>query len=172
MLALIPTFDGKRTIPSPEVTRVMLELLDLKPFDKVLEIGTGSGYQTQELAKTGAEIHSIELEPWVDPLTLIGDCIFLHAGDGKDGLPQEAPFTAILATCGMTDVPDAWRKQLLAGGRLVAPVGDGKSQRLVLYRKSGDELQPVRVGAYVRFQMMRDKPKPLPPKYQPKEEYA
>lgn len=167
MLTLAPTFDGRRTVPSSEVTKVMLELLALTRDDKVLEIGTGSGYQTQELAKTGAEIHSIELEPWVDSTKIVGECVFLHSGDGKHGLEQEAPFSAIVASCGVEQIPDAWAKQLGDKGRLVAPVGDAESQRLTLFKKLLGELFPVRVAAYVRFQMLRQPPpvKPVKPHY-------
>lgn len=156
MRCIAPTFDGRRTVPSPEVTRLMLEMLDLKPGDKVLEIGTGSGYQTQELAKTGAEVHSIELEPWVDPTQIIGDCVYLHSGDGSIGIEHEAPFTAIVASCGVERIPDEWRKQLSDSGRMVAPVGDQAAQRLTLFAKQGSELIPTRIAAYVRFQMMRN----------------
>ena len=166
MLALAPSFDGRRTIPSKEVTDIMLEMLALTPEDKVLEIGTGSGYQTQRLADTGAEVHSIELEPWVDSTVITGECVFLHTGDGKDGLPTYGPFTAIVATCGVRDVPRAWLDQLAPGGRIVCPVGDESSQRLVLFTLGEGGLQPRRVAAYVRFQMMREKPVPKPPKYQ------
>lgn len=132
-----------------------------------MEIGTGSGYQTQRLADTGCELHTVELEPWIDPTVITGECVFLHHGDGKRGLPAHAPFTAIVATCGIEEVPQAWDEQLAQNGRLVAPIGDASSQRLILFVKLGHELMPLRVGAYVRFQMMREQPKPLPPKYQP-----
>ncbi|MBV9181384.1 MAG: hypothetical protein JO356_08725 [Acidobacteria bacterium] len=162
-----PTFDGKRAIPSPAVTRIMLELLDLNPRDKLLEVGTGSGYQTEQFAASGAEIHSIELEPWVDSTKIIGECVFLHSGDGAVGLPPEAPFSAIVATCGVDEIPNAWRDQLSEGGRLVCPIGDAQSQRLTLFVKAKEELIPSRIGAYVRFQMLREPPKPRPPKYCP-----
>lgn len=152
------TFDGRRTIPSAEVTRIMLELLELEAGDKVLEIGTGSASQTQEFAKTGAEVHSIELEPWVDPTQVTGDCVYLHTGDGARGLYTEAPFTAIVATCGVEQIPSSWRAQLSEGGRLVAPVGDVMAQRLTKFVKFEGSLVPVRVGAYVRFQMLREMP--------------
>lgn len=160
MQTLPPTFDGKRTIPSLEVTRLMLSLISLGPEDKVLEVGTGSGSQTQALALTGAEVHSIELEPWVDSTQIVGDYVFLHSGDGKLGLPQEAPFSVIFATCGIEQIPKEWAEQLKQGGHLVAPVGDAKSQRLTLFVKEGFDLVPVRIAAYVRFQMLRAKPKP------------
>ena len=164
---LAPTFDGRRTIPSAAVTARMLELLELSPGDKVLEIGTGSGYQTNCLARTGAEIHSIELEPWVDPTVIVGDCVFLHTGDGKYGLAHQAPFTAIVASCGVEEIPDAWREQLTEGGRSVVPIGDAKIQRLTLFRKENSELFPVRIAAYVKFQMLRQPPKakPIKPVY-------
>jgi len=167
MNTLPVTFDGRRAVPSPEVTRVMLELLELTKLDKVLEIGTGSGYQTSELAKSGAELHSIELEPWVDPTKITGECVFLHAGNGVTGLYSEAPFTAIVATCGVEQIPSAWRAQLTEGGRLVAPVGDSTVQRLTKFVKHDGSLVPVRIGAYVRFQMLREPEirKPVKPVY-------
>lgn len=155
MLALAPTFDGRRTVPSPEVTRLMMEMLQLTPQDKVLEIGTGSGYQTQQLAKTGAEIHTIELEPFIEPDDVKGCNVYLHSGDGSIGLEQEAPFTAIVATCGVAEIPDAWRKQLVDEGRIVAPIGDSECQRLTSFHKSDGQLIPRYIGGYVRFQMLR-----------------
>lgn len=162
MMSLIPalpvSFDGRRAIPSPKVTQLMAEMLDLRREDKLLEIGTGSGYQTSEWATSGCEVHSVELEPWVDPTVIVGECVFLHAGDGKDGLPNEAPFTAIVATCGVEEIPRAWLEQLLDGGRMVAPLGDIHGQRLTLFLKDGTGLVPLRVGGYVRFQMLRERP--------------
>lgn len=145
----------------------MLDMLQLTPQDKVLEIGTGSGFQTQELAKSGAEIHSIELEPWIDSTKITGEYVFLHSGDGRLGIPEEAPFTAILATCGVEDIPQAWIDQLIEGGRLVVPVGEIGCQRLTLFRKVGPEIVPLKVVAYVRFQMLRQKPpvKEVKPNY-------
>lgn len=157
MLAIAPTFDGRRTIPSPEVTRLMLDLLSLTSKDKVLEIGTGSGYQTKALAETGAEIHSIELEPWIQPSQLEGcSNVYLHSGNGKIGLEAEAPFTAILATCGVEEIPKPWIAQLADGGRLVLPIGTREGQRLSLIRKELGSFNYQRVAAYVRFQMLRE----------------
>ncbi len=167
MLTIAPTFDGKRTIPSPEVRQLILSLLDLGPSDKVMEIGTGSGTMTSEFGQTGAEVHSIELEPWVDSTKVIGDYVFLHTGDGVRGIPSQAPFTAIVATCGIEGIPQAWNEQLAENGRLVAPIGESKAQRLILFRKIKGDLLPLIVAAYVRFSMMRERPSPKPPKYQP-----
>src|SRR6266566_1653853 len=167
MLTLSPTFDGRRSIPSPECRALIRQLLNLGPQDKVLEIGTGSGTQTNEFAATGAEVHSVELEPWVDTTQILGDCVYLHTGDGILGLPQFAPFTVIVATCGVEEIPKTWIDQLCDGGRAVVPLGDAGSQRLILLRKQARELVPIRVGAYTRFSMMRERPSLKPPKYQP-----
>jgi protein-L-isoaspartate(D-aspartate) O-methyltransferase len=167
MQTLAPTFDGRRTIPSPECRALIRQMLNLGPKDKVLEIGTGSGTQTSEFGATGAEVHSIELEPWVDSTQIVGDCVFLHTGDGIRGIPSMAPFTAIVATCGIEEIPQAWKEQLAEGGRLVVPIGDPGSQRLTLFRKEKSELIPVRIAAYCRFSMMKAKLIPKPPKYQP-----
>jgi protein-L-isoaspartate(D-aspartate) O-methyltransferase len=162
-----PTFDGRRTIPSPECRALIRQMLNLGPKDKVLEIGTGSGTMTSEFGATGAEVHSIELEPCVDSTKIIGDCVFLHTGDGINGIPSQAPFTAIVATCGIEQIPKSWADQLANNGRLIAPIGDSGSQRLTTFRKINGELVPERVCAYTRFSMMRERPSPKPPKYQP-----
>jgi protein-L-isoaspartate(D-aspartate) O-methyltransferase len=93
--------------------------------------------------------------------------VFLHTGNGLKGIPSQAPFTAIVATCGINAVPQAWKDQLKDGGRLVAPIGEVGSQRLVLFTKHKGDLLPLKVAAYVRFSMMRERPSPKPPKYQP-----
>lgn len=162
-------FDGRRTVPSVRVRALIVELLQLTESDKVLEIGTGSGTQTHDFGSTGAMVHSIELEPWIDTSKIIGDCVYLHAGNGIAGLPECAPFSAIVATCGIEQIPDTWRDQLGDGGRLVVPIGEQSGQRLVLFRKHGSELIPEKVAAYVRFSMMKEPPKRNPPKYQPNE---
>src|SRR5690242_13081207 len=120
-------------------------MLGLGPQDRVLEIGTGSGTMTSEFGATGAEVHSIELEPWVDSTKIVGDYVFLHTGDGVKGLPNVAPFTAIVVTCGVEQIPKAWIEQLAPNGRLVVPIGDSKSQRLTLFRKQGLEIVPERI---------------------------
>lgn len=150
--------DG-RTIPSPEVTALMGDLLQLKPEDKLLEIGTGSGSQTTEWAKSGCEVHTIELKPVTEPGRFkdgILDQVYAHMGDGKFGLPQEAPFTAIVATCGIEKVPAAWIDQLAPNGRMVVPIGKADIQRLTLFVKGPDNsFLPQRVAAYTRFLMIQ-----------------
>jgi protein-L-isoaspartate(D-aspartate) O-methyltransferase len=143
-------------VPSSAVTRLMLAALDLQPTDRLLEIGTGSGTQTDAWAATGCEVYSVELEPWMECADHTGGRVYLRLGDGREGLPLQAPFTAIVATCGVEAIPKAWREQLSDGGRLVCPIGDAKSQRLTLFRKVKGEMIPERVWAYVRFQMLKE----------------
>jgi protein-L-isoaspartate(D-aspartate) O-methyltransferase len=149
--------DG-RTVPSPEVTHIMGEMLRLTPADKLLEIGTGSASQTAEWAKSGCEVHTIELQPVTEPwqVYLGKDQVYAHIGDGKRGLPQEAPFSAIVATCGIEAIPDAWKDQLKPSGRMVVPIGTSSCQRLTLFEKDEDgRFIPQRIAGYVRFSMMR-----------------
>lgn len=149
--------DG-RTVPGPRVTAIMAEMLGLQKWDKLLEIGTGSASQTQEWAKSGCEVHTIELKPVVEPWRLEDEGInqvYAHVGDGKKGLPQESPFTAMVATCGVEHIPEPWIDQLAENGRMVVPSGNSSIQRLTLYRKQSGSLRPERVAAYVRFSMMR-----------------
>jgi protein-L-isoaspartate(D-aspartate) O-methyltransferase len=143
-------------IPPARVTEIMLELLDLQPTDKLLEIGTGSGTQTAEFAKHCKEIHSIELSQ-VACADYLGNATYLRTGNGALGIPEEAPFNAIVATCGVQDVPSAWKEQLAEGGRLVVPIGSPEVQKLTVFRRKNGIVEPSRIGAYVRFMMMREK---------------
>jgi protein-L-isoaspartate(D-aspartate) O-methyltransferase len=148
-------FDYK-PIPSSEVTARMAVALDLGPNDKVLEIGTG-GYATQTRAwvSSGAEVHTIDLTPMVDPETIGLASVYAHLGDGAKGIPHEAPFTAIVVTCGVTKIYDAWRDQLSERGKLLVPIGTPECQKLTLLEKVKGELEPRVIIAYVRFIMMR-----------------
>lgn len=143
--------DG-RPVPNEQITDLMLELLELGPNDRLLEIGTGTAYQTERWAATGCKVYSIELKPLI-PADDSFDRIKLVIGDGKHGLPESAPFTAIVATCGFKDIPDPWRRQLAEGGRLVVPIGDAVIQKLTLFRKVSGEVKAERVAAYTRFVM-------------------
>lgn len=140
-------------IPSDRCTEIMLEMLELGPDDVLMEIGTGSGTQTEAFASCCKEVHSIELKPVCDPSRL-GNSVYLVAGDGRRGIPESAPFHAIVCTCGVSDLPRAWSDQLAEGGRMVVPVGTADSQKLTKFVKRNGILEAERIGAYVRFMMM------------------
>jgi protein-L-isoaspartate(D-aspartate) O-methyltransferase len=139
-----------QTISQPYIVALMSELAAVKPGDRVLEIGTGSGYQAAILAELGADVYSIEiLEPLArragETLRRLGyDRIHLRQGDGYRGWPSAAPFAAIVATAAPPEVPPALLAQLAPGGRLVIPVGKDEQELRVLVRTpSGIETRRV-----------------------------
>ena len=143
-----------QTISQPYIVAYMTEALKLQPGEKVLEIGTGSGYQAAILAELGVQVFTIEIvKPLVqyarENLSKLGfDQIFVRAGDGYQGWPEEQPFDAIIITAAPDHVPSPLLEQLAVGGRLILPVGD-YSQNLVLIRRTEKgyqktELLPVR----------------------------
>jgi protein-L-isoaspartate(D-aspartate) O-methyltransferase len=139
----IPIAHGQ-TISQPYMVAVMTQALRLTPEARVLEIGTGSGYQAAVLASIAAEVISIERHrelaaPARDRLARLGftDVIVVD-GDGSRGWPALAPFDAIVVTAGAPTVPDALRAQLSDGGRLVIPVGPRHVQHLLVITREGD----------------------------------
>jgi protein-L-isoaspartate(D-aspartate) O-methyltransferase len=137
----LPIGEGQ-TISQPYVVAFMTELLELKGNEKVLEIGTGSGYQTAVLARLAATVFSIEIVPALSEragkiLHELGvNNVHLKVGDGFFGWPENAPFDAILLTAAAPKVPEALWSQLPEHGRLVMPLGEeGKPQKLVRVRK-------------------------------------
>lgn len=132
-----------QTISQPYVVAFMTAALNPKPTDRVLEIGTGSGYQAAVLAGLVAEVYSIEI---VEPLALraaeelsrLGYAnVKVRCGDGHLGWPEAAPFDAIIVTCAPEQVPQALVEQLRSGGRMIIPVGSQwTGQELVLLRKT------------------------------------
>ena len=131
-----------QTISQPYIVALMTEALELKETERVLEIGTGSGYQAAILADLAAEVYSIDrlaslAEQARKVLTALGYKNFqVRVGDGTLGWPEEAPFDAILVTAGTPQVPRPLMEQLALGGRLVVPVGDRFSQTLTRARKT------------------------------------
>ena len=136
----LPIEEGQ-TISQPFIVAMMTELAQVKPDDRVLEIGTGSGYQAAVLAEIGARVWSIEiLEPLAKSaarrLDALGYRVEVRAGDGWVGWPEHAPFDAILVTAAPEKVPPALLEQLAEGGRLVIPVGrQGSIQKLRRLRR-------------------------------------
>ena len=146
--------DEGQTISQPYIVAAMTEALELIPGDKVLEIGTGSGYQTAILAEMKAVVYSIEVFESLSSKakTVLSDLnykgIHLRVGDGFKGWPEHAPYDAIIVTAAPTEVPPELVHQLKVGGKLVIPVGD-KMQTLLRITKnqtgfSTEELMPVR----------------------------
>lgn len=136
----LPIEEGQ-TISQPYIVAFMTEALKLQPTDKVLEIGTGSGYQAAILAEICDSVFTIEifLKLGNKATQLFAGLgyknIFVKIGDGYKGWPEHAPFDAIIVTCSPTHVPDDLKNQLAEGGRMIIPVGDYPVQQLVLLEK-------------------------------------
>ncbi len=144
-----------QTISQPYIVAFMAEALDLGPWDRILDVGAGCGYAAAVLAKLGAQVHALELEPELAAqaeanLRSAGfGFVHLRCGDGSAGWPEAGPFDAIHVGCAAAEVPPALLDQLAEGGRLVLPVGEPYgSQWLVRLRKRGgvlsrEDLLPV-----------------------------
>ena len=134
-----PIGEGQ-TISQPYTVAFQTELLKIKPGDKVLEIGTGSGYQGAILHLLGAEVHTIEYQKKLFDRTKkfmakLGIHLHFYFGDGSKGIPEQAPYDKILVTAGAPVVPNSLLKQLKVGGILVIPVGDRKTQKMMKLTK-------------------------------------
>lgn len=140
-----------QTISQPYMVALMTECLAAGPEDRVLEVGTGSGYQTALLAELAGEVYSIERIPLLSEHAArhLAECgyrnVRLFVGDGSLGLPAYAPFDGILVTAGAPEVPSALLEQLSPGGRLVIPIGGTYHQTLVKITKGprGFQREPV-----------------------------
>ena len=139
----LPIGEGQ-TISQPYMVARMTELLDLRPTDRVLEIGTGSGYQAAILAELAAEVWTVEriAELARRAAALLADLGYTNVevvtGDGTLGLPEHAPYDAIIVTAGAPAVPQALLEQLAVGGRMVIPVHAGFSEDLRLIERLPD----------------------------------
>jgi protein-L-isoaspartate(D-aspartate) O-methyltransferase len=156
-----------QTISQPYIVAFMTEQLRPKPSDRVLEIGTGSGYQAAILAELVLDVYSIEI---VEPLAKTAEAtlqrlgyknVHVKSGDGYKGWPEEGPFDAIIVTCAPDKVPQPLVDQLKDDGRMVIPVGDRFAQELYLLEKKNGQLKqsatlPVR---FVPMTREADKPK-------------
>ncbi|MDX9757701.1 MAG: protein-L-isoaspartate(D-aspartate) O-methyltransferase [Bacteroidota bacterium] len=143
----------RQTISQPFTVAFMTQLLQVRRGDKVLEIGTGSGYQACLLAELGARVFTIErhfdlLEHARRRMETLGYNIASKVGDGTIGWSQFAPFDGIIVTAGAPDVPSSLLRQLADGGRLVIPVGDQATQAMVLVQRHGDEFTQTRHAGF------------------------
>jgi len=144
-----------QTISQPYTVAVQTELLKLKPGEKVLEIGTGSGYQAAVLCEMDAEVYSIERYQELhfqakETLNKLGYYPRLFFGDGFEGLPQHAPFDKILVTAAPEKTPEKLLNQLKIGGWMVAPIGGRQGQRMtVIKRISNDKFRESEHGDFI-----------------------
>jgi protein-L-isoaspartate(D-aspartate) O-methyltransferase len=142
----LPVGEGQ-TISQPYIVAFMTEALDLKKEDKVLEIGTGSGYQAAILAEICDSVFTIEIyqslalsaSKILDSLGYTN--VFVRTGDGYRGWPEHAPYNAIIVTCAPADIPEMLEEQLTESGRMIIPVGSDYIQNLYLLEKKSGKLQ-------------------------------
>jgi protein-L-isoaspartate(D-aspartate) O-methyltransferase len=134
-----------QTISQPYIVAAMAEAAELAAKDRVLEVGAGSGYAAAIFAKLAGQVFSIERHASLTE-TARARCralsyynITLKTGDGSIGWPEEAPFDAILVAAGVPEVPEALKRQLKIGGRLIVPVGEADEQRLLRIRRMDEE---------------------------------
>ena len=145
-----------QTISQPYIVAIMLESLQLAPTDKVLEVGTGSGYVTALLAELAQQVFSIERHPALveGACEALAELGYINAriftGDGALGLPAYSPFDAILVSAAAPDLPSVLLAQLSDSGRMIVPVGASDSQQLQFVRAVGGQ-QVVSLREHVRF---------------------
>lgn len=163
----VPIGHGQ-TISQPYVVAFMTQQLDPKPGDRVLEIGTGSGYQAAVLSGLVKHVYSIEI---VEPLARQAEAdlkrlgftnVTVRAGDGYQGWAEAAPFDAVIVTCAPDHVPQPLIHQLKEGGRMIIPVGSSFDQSLVLLEKRGGRIERRAVLPVHFVPMTGDKGKPAP----------
>jgi protein-L-isoaspartate(D-aspartate) O-methyltransferase len=140
----------RQTISQPYIVALMTEALELKGDEKVLEIGTGCGYQSAVLSKLADRVFSIEriaslasrARALLDSLGCFN--VLIRVGDGTYGWKEESPFDAIIITAGAPDVPRPFLEQLAVGGRLVVPVGSQHSQTLLKLTRLSEDLEDIK----------------------------
>ncbi len=147
----LPILEGQ-TISAPHMVAMMTELLKPEKNDKVLEIGAGSGYQAAILSRLVKKVYTIELEPKLakfakENLERVGyKNVKVIVGDGSKGYPKEAPYDKIIITCAVPEIPEKLIEQLKEGGIILAPVGSGYYQDLILGIKKDKKLKTKNYG--------------------------
>jgi protein-L-isoaspartate(D-aspartate) O-methyltransferase len=144
----------EQTISQPYTVAFMCQEARLRAMDKVLEIGAGSGYGAAVLAELTKEVYAIEriaelYETALAALSAHGyEKVKLHLGDGSLGLPEAAPFDAIICTAGAEELPVAFQEQLADGGRLVIPIGPSGHQQMYRFTRKGDQWYGDKLGCF------------------------
>lgn len=139
------SIDANQTISHPFTVAFQTQLLEINPGDKVLEIGTGSGYQACILAAMGAKVYTIERQEVLFKKTSLllpklgFNQIRTLFGDGYEGADRFAPFDKIIVTCGASEIPNKLLGQLIIDGRMVIPLGEGQEKSMVLLRRTGQK---------------------------------
>lgn len=151
-----------QTISQPSTVAFQTELMEVQPREKILEIGTGSGYQTAVLYALGARVFTIERQKALyesakqvfQQINIHPHCFF---GDGYEGLPGLAPFDKILVTCGAPEVPQKLLSQLKTGGIMVIPVGDKEQKMLRITKQSDNNIKTETFGNYKFVPMLKNR---------------
>ncbi len=157
-----PIGEGQ-TISQPYTVAFQTQLLDIKRHEKILEIGTGSGYQCAVLMEIGADVYSVERlhKLYIKAQTTLINLKYkphLFFGDGNDGIPAFAPFDKILITASNTVIPEKVLQQLKIGGKLVMPVGDVNIQTMILVEKlSENEFEQTEHGSFIFVPLLNGK---------------
>ncbi len=151
-----------QTISQPYTVAFQTELLDPQPYEKILEVGTGSGYQTSLLLYLESDVYSIERQKELYLKTKfflpkLGYKCHLIYGDGYKGLPKFAPFDKIIVTCGAPSIPLNLIKQIKIGGKMVVPIGDSSKQVMhLIERISEKEIKTTKHGDFLFVPMLND----------------
>ncbi len=154
---------AEQTISHPYTVAFQSQLLDIKPGDKVLEIGTGSGYQTAVLLEMGAKVYTIERQKELFDTTKVllrklgYNPSYITFGDGYKGLPTYGPFDKIIVTAGAPFIPKPLLKQLKINGTLIIPVGIKEQEMITVFRVSDTNYEKMEFGSFQFVPMLEDK---------------